>query len=349
MQQNVAYQTELRRVATSLGLQQTRHLEGAIINHCLTQLRQWVISHGQPATLSELVNHFVLSLDMRFEEIHGRDDMDSLVERMDPAERPTFEALRAEFGDDTDGATVLRVNRKPWEPAYLAVINCEGWHEYRRYFSKWHELVHRLLEGTQLTFAFRRTRIDRPEPEEVLVDRVAAVLAFFPDMFVPAFEEETADDGSLTFDAVDRVRDRIAPDASHEATLRACLRQAPMPTWFLQCSLGLRAEEQRRLNSPQLQLIPTDPPETKLRVQSATASPSAADTGIRFHQNMRVPAGSIVAQAFGDEWMAFAQREEPLDNWRTSAGGPIGSGMIHVDAVQRNNEEVWVLVQLSPP
>ena len=349
MPQDVAYQAELNRVARSLGLDQPRDLEDAIIDHCLQQLREWVASHGEPETLDELVDRFAQSLDMRFEEVHDYDGMTSLMERMDPVERPIFAALRAEFGDDTDGATVLRVNRKSWEPAYLAVINCEGWHEFRRYFSKWHELVHRLLEGPQLTFAFRRTTIDRPEPEEVLVDRVTAVLAFFPDMFLPVLTEETAHDGLLTFGAVDRVRDRISPDASHEATLRACLSHTSGTVWLLRCANGLTAEEERRTNSPQLQLIPADPPEAKLRVQSAMFSPAAAGAGERFHRNMRVPDGSVVAQAFGDGWGTSLEGEETLDNWRTSSGGPIGSGTIHVEAVQRGREEVWALVRLATP
>ena len=349
MPQDVAYQAELNRVARSLGLGQTRNLEDAIIDHCLQQLRGWVASHGEPETLDGLVDRFAQSLDIRFEEVHGYDGMTSLMERMDPVERPVFAALRAEFGDDTDGATVLRVNRQAWEPAYLALINCEGWHEFRRYFSKWHELVHRLLEGPQLTFAFRRTTIDRPEPEEVLVDRVTAVLAFFPDMFLPVLREETADDGLLTFGTVDRVRARIAPDASHEATLRACLSHTSGSVWLLRCANSLTAGEERRTNSPQLQLIPADPPEAKLRVQSAILSPAAAESGVRFHRNMRVPDGSVVAQAFGDEWGAFVEGEESLDTWQTSSGGPIGAGTIHVESVQRGHDEVWALVQLATP
>ena len=126
MPHDVAYQVELNRVASLLGINHARDLEDAIIDHCLKQLREWVASHGELETLNELVDRFAQSLDMRFEEVHGHDGMTSLMERMDPAERPIFAALRAEFGDDTDGATVLRVNRKSWEPAYMAVINCEG-------------------------------------------------------------------------------------------------------------------------------------------------------------------------------------------------------------------------------
>ena len=88
MPHDVAYQVELNRVASLLGINHARDLEDAIIDHCLKQLREWVASHGELETLNELVDRFAQSLDMRFEEVHGHDGMTSLMERMDPAERP---------------------------------------------------------------------------------------------------------------------------------------------------------------------------------------------------------------------------------------------------------------------
>ena len=340
------YQQVLQRTADQLGLSRSGNLEQSIIDHCLNELRQWITAHGQPETLSQLVNRFALSLDVRFEEIRGPADMDDLISRMETGERATFAALRGEFGDDTDAATVLRVNRQPWEPAYLAVINCEGWHEFRRYFSKWHELGHRLLEGSQLTFALRQTKVERPEPEEVLVDKVAAALAFFPDIFVPALSEECAKDGGLTFGAVDRVRERIAPDASREATLRASVNHAPNPVWFLQCAMGYTAAERRRLDGPQMRMIPDKPPEARLRVRGSSWSPAAAALNVRFHRNMRAPEESVVVAAFQDEWGDVVGGIEPLDDWETSSGGPIGSGAISVEAVRTDAQEVWALVRL---
>ena len=340
------YQEVLQRAANLLELSHSGDLEQAIIDHCLNKLRDWIAAHGEPETLSQLVDRFAMSLDVRFEEVRGPDGMNALLERMAPKERATFAALRGEFGDDTDAATVLRVNRKPWEPTYLAVINCEGWHEFRRYFSKWHELAHRLLEGSQLTLALRQTKVERAEPEEILVDKIAAVLAFFPDMFAPVVLEECANYGSLTFGAVDRVRERIVPDASREATLRASLSHTEMPVWFLRCSMGYTAEEKRKLDSPQLQLIPSDPPEAKLRVRTASWSEAAASLEVRFHPNMRVPETSAVAEAFSDEWGMVVEREEALEEWETRSGGPIGFGTIRVEAVQIGTDDAWALVQL---
>ena len=340
------YPQVLQRTADQLGLSRSRNLEQSIVDHCLNELRGWVAAHGQPETLSELVNSFALSLDVRFEEVRGPDDMDDLANRMGASERATLAALRGEFGDDTDAATVLRVNRQPWEPAYLAVINCEGWHEFRRYFSKWHELAHRLLEGSQLTFAMRQTKVEREEPEEILVDRVAAALAFFPDLFVPTLTEECANHGGLTFWAIDRVRERIAPDASREATLRAGVNHVAEPVWFLQCSMGYTAAERRRLDSRQIRMLPDEPPAAKLRIRGSSWSPAAADLNIRFHRNMRVPEASIVAAAFHDEWGDQLGGTEALEDWETSSGGPIGSGTINVEAVRTETEEVWALVRL---
>ena len=88
---------------------------------------------------------------------------------------------------------------------YLAVINCRGWHKSRRYFSKWHEVIHLLLDGKQLRFAFRKRAAKRKHPEEILVDKIAGELAFHPDLFGPVFQTELEAAGRLTFEVVERV------------------------------------------------------------------------------------------------------------------------------------------------
>ena len=130
--------------------------------------------------------------------MHTEEEIDAVLqERRRRSSRPSIGDLKTEFGGDTDAITVRRLDPKPWHRKYWAIINCQGWHGYRRYWSKWHEIVHRLLDGQQLAFAFRRTRQHRPEPGEVLVDRVAATLGFFPDMFEPVVREECARGGPL--------------------------------------------------------------------------------------------------------------------------------------------------------
>ena len=343
---NDVYELELKRVAKELRLGQTGNFEDMIIEHCLVRLRAWVVAHGDPRTLSELANEFAASLDMRITEVRTEADINAVLEEVAPVQKAVIDELRTEFGGDTDAITVRRLDPKPWDRTYWAIINCQGWHEFRRYFSKWHEIVHCLLDGQQLAFAFRRTIENRPEPVEALVDRVAATLAFYPDMFGPVVREEYAKEGRLTFDVIDRVRERIAPDASREATANACLRHIPSPVWFLQCRMGLKASEMRKLNSLQMSFLPEESPEAKLRVRSGSSSPSAEDLGIRFHPNMRVPESSIVALGFHDAWEEPEQGTEALDAWETSSGGPIGHGEIHLEARRSGDDEVWAIAHL---
>ena len=143
------------------------------------------------------------------------------------------------------------------------------------------------------------------------------------------------------------VRDRIAPDASREATANACLRYVSSPVWFLQCHMGLKASEERRLNSPQLSFFPEELPESKLRVRHCSYSRSAEDLGIRFHPNMRVPEASIIKLGFHDEWGGSQEGTETLDTWETSSGGPIGHGEIHFEAMKIGDEEVWAIAHLE--
>ena len=345
--QSGAYELELKRVAEELRLGSAGNFEDMIVEHCLERLRAWVAAHGTPRTLSDLANEFAASLDMRITEVRTEDDIDAVLEEVAPIQKAVISELKTEFGGDTDAITVRRLDPKPWDREYWAIINCRGWHEYRRYYSKWHEIVHRLVDGQQLTFAFRRTSGNRSEPGEALVDRVAATLAFYPDMFEPVVRDEFARAGRLTFDVIDNIRERIAPDASREATANACLRHMPSPVWFLQCRMGLKASEVRKLDNPQMSFFPEESPEAKLRVRSGSYSPSAEDLGIRFHPNMRVPESSVVSLGFNDAWGKPKQGTEALDIWETSSGGPIGYGEVHLEAMRIGNDEVWVIAHLT--
>ena len=346
MSRSGVYESELRRVAKELRLGPTGNFEDMIVEHCLGHLRSWVAAHGRPETLSDLADEFAASLNMRITEVRNEEDIDAVVEEVSPIQKGVIAELKTEFGGDIDAITVRRLNPKPWDREYWAIINCQGWHEYRRYWSKWHEIVHRLLDGQQLAFAFRRTSENRPEPAEALVDRVAATLAFYPDMFQPIVTEECAQEGRLTFGVIDSIRERIAPDASREATANACLRHNPSPVWLLQCRVGLKASEARRLNNLQMSFFPEDPPKAKLRVRHSSSSPSAERLDIRFHPNMRVPESSVVSLGFHDEWGEPKQGTEALDAWETSSGGPIGCGVVHFEARKIGDDEVWAIAHL---
>jgi hypothetical protein len=340
----LAYQRELVAAAKRLGLPARGDLERSLIDHATETIRTWIAAHGKPKDLSDLLEGVATSFSVEIVEIHDDNDMAALLTRIEPKREPVLARVATELDDSTDAVILQRQNRADWEMPYLAVINCRGWHRSRRYFSKWHEVIHLLLDGKQLRFAFRKRAAKRKHPEEVLVDKIAGELAFHPDLFGSVLESELKATGRLTFDGVERVRAEIAPDASGESTLYACVRYCPEPTFFLQAKLGYKNSERRQLDDLLSGLDDATLPEPKLRVRSSSANGPASRSGIRFHENMQVPEASLVWAAFtgpGDR----ADGQEPLEIWQTSNGGPIGRGHLGVEALRRG-DEVWCLVRL---
>lgn len=339
------YQVELIRVAKNLGLSIRGNVEAAIIDHCKGQLAAWVGLHGQPLTLTQLLDLFGASLDMKFVEIKNSADLDVLLKDIPPYKEPVMARIPSELDDATDAITVYRSKCESWDRRFLAVVNCRDWHARRIFFTKWHEIVHRIIEGQQLRLAFRKTRIHSTEPEEVLVDRVAAHLAFYPDIFEPVISQELASTGKLTFEAVDRVRQQVAPEASLQSTVIASLQYCPWPMWFVICGMGYKRELGRKISGKQGHLLPL--PQPQLRVQEVGCSPAASDLGIMLYPNMRVPDSSIVTQALADSFGFPHTGTESLSDWQTSASGPVGYGELEVEAFKRDNE-VWALLTRKP-
>jgi hypothetical protein len=345
-----SYERHVRLVAKRLGVPLGTNLEEAIIKRCESELSTWIEAHGRPRTLGDLAQLVSGALNVEVVEIHEDEDITSLLRRIPPRIEPVMARIPLELDDDTDAVVIQRQHHQPWERPFLAVINCRGWHGFRRYFSLWHELVHLLLDGRQLRFAFRRTLVQRQrrDPEEVLVDRVAARLGFFPEIFLPVFREHLRCTGRLTFDLVDRVRMAVAGDASRQATLLACLAQYSAPAYFVRAAMGMKRAEMEALESRQQGLFPgmSRRPMPKLRVQEVAVSAGARAQAVRFHGNMEVPESSVVSEAFRDSLRRQLTGRERLETWRTSSSGSIGEGIIDVEAQRMGDDQVWALIHL---
>ena len=342
--ERLAYQRELAAAAKRLGLPARGDLERTLINHATETIRAWITAHGRPKDLSDLLEKVATSFSVEIVEIHDDSDITTLLKRIPPTREPVLARLAAELDDSTDAVILQRQNRGDWEMPFLAVINCRGWHHSRRYFSKWHEVIHLLLDGNQLRFAFRKRAAKRKHPEEVLVDKITGELAFHPDLFGPVLQNELEAAGRLTFDVVERVRAEIAPDASRESALYACVRHCPEPVFFLKAKLGYKNSERRQLDDLLSGLEDTNLPEPKLRVRSSSANDAASRSGIRFHENMQVPETSLVSAAYNGS-IDRADGQESVEIWQTSDGGPIGEGYVGIEALRRG-DEVWCLVRL---
>jgi hypothetical protein len=343
-----AYDQQLHAAAKRLGLPLRGNIETNIIQYCHAELGKWIVAHGQPLTLTELLELVTASLNLDIKEIWSQSDLDQLLRTIPPAVEPGMALLATELDDKTDAIIFQRQHQRAWERPFLAVINCSGWHGLRRYFSKWHEIVHLILDGKQLRFAFRRTLSDRREPEEILVDRVAAVLAFYSDIFDPVFRRKIAFSGRLTFDVVDAVRNEVVPDASRLATLLACLSRCHFPVSFIRAKMGYKRSEEKLLAEYGTSLFPREfpPPRAKLRVHDVSHSPAMEKSGIRIHKNMEIPKSSIIGSSLNNVKGDIGRGREQLASWRTSSTGPIGYGEIEVEVLTLD-EEVWALIHFA--
>ena len=335
------YLHETERVARHLGLPAYGPgTDAAIVGYCRDEVARLAGGHGLPRTVDQLLTQVATCLSVEFFEIHSDGDLKLLRDRFPPDKEPAILQVLHELDGDVDAITIRRRSPEPWDCRYLAVINCRGKHYYRRYFTKWHELTHLLLEGEQLTLAFRTTAAERPDPGEVLVDKVAAVLAFLPDIVDPHAARCLQQFG-LSFESVDALRTAVAPEASRQAAALALITHAERPAWHLRCQTSLKLNEKRSLSDPN---APTSTLEPKLRVMEASPNQAAKDSGIRIHPWMRVPESGIIAQS--QELMQDLSGTEPLNSWVTSANGPIGKGQLYVDCLF-GGEQVLALASLA--
>ncbi len=330
--EKVAYAKETARTAKLLGLPSYGPgADKAIVNYCRSQVAQLVAEHGLPPTVDGLLRRVALCLEVEFVEIHDDEDLQHLLKKIPPSVEPLMARVKDELNEETDAITIRRLNPRPYERRYLAVINCQSEHYFRRFFSKWHELGHRLIDGEQLMIAFRKTSSDRKDPGEVLVDKVAGELAFFSDIVAPKAKRLLRESGP-TFKAVESLRKSVARDASRQASALALMRHAKGPAWYIRCALSLKPSEARRKSLPgnEKVFVPT------LRVQEVHSNEMAVQSGVRIHRWMRIPMSSHIRRAYatGEDLTGI----ERLDDWETSEGGSIGSIPILIDTRNFGNE-----------
>lgn len=338
-QEREAYQVELRAAARRLGLPLHGNLESALLKHATDAIAALVATCAPTTNLQQLLEHAATSLGLEIVEINADSDLSALLKRIPPLRDPALARVALELDDVTHAVVLRRQNPEPWERRYLAVINCRGRHGQRRYFSKWHELVHLLLEGKQLRLAFRTTKAEHKHPEEILVDKIAGALAFFPAIFEPVLHDEIQHDGRLTFAAVDRIRQRIVPDASWHATALAAVRCAPSAACLVRARMGLKKSEERQAED--LLASVSTAPVSKLRVKEAFVNQVAEDAGIRVHVNMEIPVGSVAMTAYAGSVAPLVATED-LALWRTSSGA-IAEGRVTTEAVRRG-DDLWCLL-----
>ena len=268
---------------------------------------------GGCVKLSTLVDWIANKLGMTFVVITSDEDLRSL--RQEYASRREFGAakLAKELAAPECFGGTFALKHPSRGIKYVAVSDFRGAHRSRFYFTKCHEIAHILLMTDQQRIVFRRTHEEQNHPEEMLVDRVAARIGFFPALIHPYTI------APLSFDLINQIVGDLCPEASWESVVRGVVNAWPYPVARIRAELRLKRNEEAERHQGLLSFLP--PKSARLRIESVAVNDAAERAGFGLFQNMRVPESSIIAKVFNGA--TGGEAREDLSSWESKGKGPL--------------------------
>jgi hypothetical protein len=345
----------VQQLARSLGLP----ARGDVLPHlrrlATERIDRIVAEWAEPIrTLDDLLRIVAGRLSVCIERIGGDADV-ARIARTRAAYVPHLaELLQCEFiAGKTEGLLIEHQDPRPGDRRYLVVIDARGERAVRAFFTTWHEIAHVITTPPQLELKLLRRTLNedgRPkDPTESAVDYLAGAIAFYQPIFGPALDRALRECSGLTFEAVERARDAVAPNASTFAACVAAVRSVEEPACFVRAEARLKPAEQRRLRSAQFTLgalFEEPTPNPKLRLVDVVANDAARCVGLRLHEHLRVPPTSVL---FDVQELGTAPERcgsEDQRQWETSAHGSLEPLPLLVNAARRGTS-VYGLIRCS--
>jgi hypothetical protein len=321
---NLNRESDVVRLANTLGICGHPRPADAIVEYCLGRVDGWIKEIGGVDSLSQLERLVCNKLRLKFEYIESDADYGRVLMAYLEKGEQVIQGLLDQLDSATFGAVFERRHYGSKDrDRYVAVIDCRGKKGRRRFFTKWHEIAHILTLKHQLELIFLRdTKVKKPE--EQLMDLIAGRVGFYPAIFKRGFLAELNAYGRFDFGLVQRVRDNVCSEASYESALQACLNVCEIPCLLVRVSYGLSKAEQESVADPQTTFLPEKQPIPVLRAVSTQGNEAAQNSGLHLHRNMRVPPGSHLYRAFQEHGVHVDNsgkvRRESLSIWEHSDG-----------------------------
>ena len=274
-----------------------------------------VFQQVSPGSLEQFRSAMAAHLSVTLEFLRSSADLERVAASYAPEMSfPLRSLLETQLRKEgAEGVLLRRCRVVEGGRRYLAVIDARGDRSYRAYFTAWHEIAHLLLERPDAGRPLRRGAAEKRDPFESVVDEVASRLAFYEAVLEPAVAAEFGQDSPICFAGIERIRHRVAPEASLYATAIAIVRDLEVP-----CCLVLA----RGVGG-------TD----ELVIEQVTWSRSAPGQLCDF-RGMRVPDGSILRAATAapdqEEW-------ESLEDQGWWDGGHLSRLSIRVNTIRRSD------------
>lgn len=307
---------EVLDLAKELGVSAVAPVE-SILQSCRQRIDCWVAETGGVADIESLESLVTERLQMVFEEIRADADFDRIANKYARGKKdPVFAAMRFRFDDASNPTYGVLVQRKNVEvdarDRFVAVIDCREGKLARRFFTRWHEIAHRMTTHADIEEPAYRSEHD---PIERLMDEIAGHVGFFEPLFEPAYQQASDGQVLLTFGMVQAIIGSAFPTASFQATLFACARRAATPVLYVEAALGHKKEVKRRLQTRSL--FGDEPPPGDLRAVKVIPNQAAQKERFTIPTNMRVPADSVIHRLFDADPMTDGEGTEDLSQWES--------------------------------
>ncbi len=245
-------------------------------------------------------------------------------------------------GNPTYGALIRRSNAEAYAPdRYVAVIDCRGDKLARRFFTRWHEIAHRLSTDADPDEPVYRSEHD---PIEQMMDRLASHLGFYEPLLSPAYDREMRGKGTLSFEVVENIRRHAFPDASFQSTLFACHRRYSEPAVYVEATPALKVGHKREIKQGAQWLFDDLRPVPQVRAVMVVQNDAAKQSGLFIAPNMRVPESSLIHRVYCDESLNDRESIENLRDWEHSGGKHLPDQEVRIEA-KRTRDRVIALVQ----
>ena len=320
------HQNKLERIRNYLGIShrvQDTRFNTAVRHAAVKRLKK---IHGQRANIvagEEFLEKTASHLNIKFEEVRSQSDITRLEDHYLKRNEIAFGQLELELSKSDVDALLFRRQKK--EGHFVAVLNLQDT-ESRAFWSRAHEISHRLIEPPQKEIMFRH-RANLANSVEELVDLVAAEIAFYEPLFSPIVTAYC--NQPLSWNVVHEIKQIFAPTASKFALVKAILRYWRQPAFLIYAALRTRKNK--------------DNEQPSLRISIKGINQYSRECEVYFIKNMRVPLSSPVYHTFSTG--TPIEDFEILSNWITSNGHKLANVEAYTSATPYDN---GVLALISP-
>lgn len=312
------------KLAADLGIKTSNDSVADILKFCEKRIKKMLKEATDCSSLTDFLHWVANKLGTSFVEIHSDSDLEGVKTKYLKKGEKIFATLNQEFSDDVLGITYRIMNREPWEPHFISIIDCRGSNARKAYYTKWHEVAHLLILTDQSRLCFMRTvHLSDKDPEEVMVDIIAGKFGFYNPLIKPLIN------GEISFEQIESLRESLCPEASNQSSLIGFVKAWPEPCILLFCKEGLKKSESRQAIQGSFDFNVRPVP--ALRAVKITTNEAATEKDIIIYKNMRVPEHSIIYDVHNGK-TDYAEALEDLSWWETSSGDVLPKQKILIKA-----------------